>query len=246
MALVRCVVAAGKTGGETCREGEVGIAVDVLRASTTIITALDLGAREVLVTPDVDIALAWAGAHRALLMGERGNVIVPGFDLGNSPVALRERAGLLKGRTVVFTSSNFPRAAAGCAAASRAFVGCLINLGAVCEHAAAASGEGTGAGCAPRDVCLVLAGNLETSSEEDLAFAGACAIRLAAMGFEPDRSVVPAMEMVEARGAGACVEASPHAAALVRQGFAEDVALAARTDLTRTVGVLEGEGIRAV
>ena len=83
------------------------IVVDVLRASTTIITALANGARNVVpvLTPDeaATLKLRYDSAN-VLLGGERGGVKIQGFDLGNSPLEYTEET--VSGKTIVFTSTN--------------------------------------------------------------------------------------------------------------------------------------------
>ena len=68
--------------------GASAVVIDVVRASTTIVTALAHGARAVLpvATPDEAIARARAWTDGgALLGGERGGSPPPGFECGNSP-----------------------------------------------------------------------------------------------------------------------------------------------------------------
>lgn len=233
MSRVRCLIA---TGPGAARPDEAAIAVDVLRASTTITVALERGAAAVIPVREVDAAFALARQRPgALLMGERGNAIVPGFQLGNSPVALLDAD--LAGRTIVFTSTNFPRAVEAAAAARSVLVGCLANLSAVVGAAAAAARRDD------LDICIALAGNLETTDDEDLAFAGACGGLLAAAGFEPDESMRPAMDAAARAGADRMVLEAPHAAALIRQGYGDDVRFAARADGCAAVGVVRGGAI---
>jgi 2-phosphosulfolactate phosphatase len=64
------------------------VAIDVLRATTTIAAALAAGAEAVEVFADLQSLQAasrsWPASKR-LLAGERGGKTVTGFDLGNSP-----------------------------------------------------------------------------------------------------------------------------------------------------------------
>ena len=64
------------------------VVIDVLRASTTIITALAHGAKEILPFSTVDEArkeMKRYSEENVLLCGERGGEKILGFDLGNSP-----------------------------------------------------------------------------------------------------------------------------------------------------------------
>jgi len=66
--------------------------IDVLRASTSIITALSNGAEAVIpaASPEEAVGLREKfPAGRPLLCGEREGLIIRGFDLGNSPAEFR-------------------------------------------------------------------------------------------------------------------------------------------------------------
>ncbi len=128
---MQVMVYPGQAGAaRAAAEGRVVVIVDALRASSTIATLLHRGADEVLVVARVQQAHAWREAHPgAICVGERGGRQVPGFELGNSPLAILDAN--VRGRKVVFTSSN---AAACFTAAIRApsiLAGTLLNASAV-------------------------------------------------------------------------------------------------------------------
>jgi 2-phosphosulfolactate phosphatase len=68
---------------------DCAIAIDVLRATTTIAAALKAGAEAIQVFSDLDelltISESWPAESR-IRAGERGGQRVDGFDLGNSPL----------------------------------------------------------------------------------------------------------------------------------------------------------------
>ncbi|MGJ8635595.1 MAG: 2-phosphosulfolactate phosphatase [Phycisphaerales bacterium] len=107
------------------------IVVDVLRASTTIVAAIESGAEGVVPVAEVDEAKSFALLHPdALLCGERGGVPPEGFVMGNSPLDYSsEKVG---GRKVVLTTTNGTRALSMVADAKRVLVGSLTNRAAVC------------------------------------------------------------------------------------------------------------------
>ena len=115
--------------------GGAVVLIDVLRASTTIIHALEAGAD--LVIPCLEVEDARAAAAElpegsVVLGGERGGLPIDGFDLGNSPADYTpERVG---GRTVVFTTSNGTRAMWRCRLADRVLIGAFANASAVCRR----------------------------------------------------------------------------------------------------------------
>ena len=82
-------------------EGATAVVIDVLRATTTMITALAAGCADVRPCATVEEARGLAGrlgAGRALLGGERQNVRIEGFDLGNSPLEYTEE--ICRGKTL--------------------------------------------------------------------------------------------------------------------------------------------------
>ena len=112
--------------------GGVAVVIDVLRASTTMIHALEAGAVEVAPCLEVEEALALAAqmpAGRAVLGGERGGVLIEGFDLANSPAEYTPDS--VGGKTLVFTTTNGTRALIRCRRARRVLVGGFVNASAV-------------------------------------------------------------------------------------------------------------------
>ncbi len=83
------------------------VLIDVLRASTTIATALYNGAKEVIPVATVEAAMKIVGnlsGEVTLLGGERNGKMIDGFHLGNSPSEYTEQR--VKGKSIVFTSTN--------------------------------------------------------------------------------------------------------------------------------------------
>jgi 2-phosphosulfolactate phosphatase len=106
-----------------------GVVIDVIRATSTICQALASGYRRVLCTSEIEEARALRDeANGAVLGGERSNLVIPGFDLGNSPREYLER----KADQLILTTTNGTRAIVAAAArCDRVFVASLLNLGAV-------------------------------------------------------------------------------------------------------------------
>jgi 2-phosphosulfolactate phosphatase len=108
------------------------VVIDVLRASSTIVTALSNGAREVIPTVTVESAMKIAGnlgADQALLGGERNGRMIPGFDLGNSPLEYSE--GKVRGKSIVFSTTNGSQAMVKAKYAAELAVCGFINMTAV-------------------------------------------------------------------------------------------------------------------
>jgi 2-phosphosulfolactate phosphatase len=141
--------------------GATALVIDVLRASTSMITALANGCLGLVPVAEVDEARRRvAGLAGALLAGERGGDPPEGFDLGNSPLEFtRPRVG---GRTIVFTTSNGTRALIAARPATTIGVAGFANLSAAADWAL---GQG-------RSIVVVCAGELGAPSVEDEVCAG--------------------------------------------------------------------------
>jgi len=146
------------------------VVVDVLRASTTITTALNNGAREVIPVLDVETALKMRtnlSAELTLLCGERNGRIIDGFDLGNSPSEyVSER---ITGKVLVFSTTNGTLAAAKARGSREMVIGSFVNLSRVVEYL---SGRGDG------DATILCSGKQNTFSLEDAVCAGMIINRL--------------------------------------------------------------------
>ena len=104
--------------------------IDVIRATSTIVTALAHGASGVLPVASVpDAFAAKAQDPDALLAGERGGQALPGFDLGNSPEDFTVER--VQGKRIILTTTNGTQALAACAGARAVEVASFLNLDAV-------------------------------------------------------------------------------------------------------------------
>lgn len=111
-------------------EGWAAVVLDVLRASSSMITLLDRGAESIGLAESVEAARTAAKEiPGAVLCGEVGGLPPYGFDYGNSPT---EFAGLdFSRRHIVMATTNGTAAVRACRTASAVLVGALINANAV-------------------------------------------------------------------------------------------------------------------
>jgi 2-phosphosulfolactate phosphatase len=155
---------------------EVAVVIDVLRATTTIATALANGASAVIPVSTVDEARQAAAALPAgtvLLGGERGGVRIDGFDLDNSPASYGP--GVVRNKQIVFTTTNGTRALLAVRKARCILAGGFVNFAATTDVLLANRG----------DVAIVCAGTDGRVSMEDVLCAGALVDRMiAASGCE--------------------------------------------------------------
>ena len=106
---------------------DIAVVLDILRATSTIVTALANGCRCIIPAAEIAEARALAGANPKLLLGgERGAVKLPGFHFGNSP--LEYTAEAVGGREIVLTTTNGTAAIKAAAEkAPRVLIGSLLN-----------------------------------------------------------------------------------------------------------------------
>ena len=115
--------------------GGTVVIIDILRASSTIITALHNGAKRVIPCGTSDEARKIrepSQADAVLLGGERGGVLIEGFDCGNSPTEYAPHR--VAGKTIAFTTTNGTQALLKSAAAETILIGAFINRQAVVDR----------------------------------------------------------------------------------------------------------------
>ena len=139
------------------------IVVDILRATTTMLTALENGATQVIPVREPQEAMAFIsqlGRKDSLLAGESGGLKINGFDLGNSPLEFEHK--VVKGKNVVMCTTNGTGAIHAARAARRVMIGCLRNRTAVARAAITAG----------NDIILLCAGTKSEASMDDMVAVG--------------------------------------------------------------------------
>ncbi len=214
--------------------GRVAV-IDVLRASTSIITALSNGAAAVIpaASPEEAVGLKEKfPAGRALLCGEREGLIIRGFDLGNSPAEYS--AGRVSGKTLLFASTNGSRMIVQAARGAKSVcVAGFVNAGAVSRRLA----DGK------EDILLACAGRDGAFSLEDATAAGMLAgaiRRLAGNGcsLSDEARVAVVLHRRFADDLTGMAAGSAHGVYLTGLGFGADIPACVSTDAFQTVPVL--------
>lgn len=219
--------------------GSVAVILDILRASSTICTALDAGAIAVTPCEEVEEALAIAEKLRAasedhssvLLGGERKGVLIEGFDLDNSPA--RYAAETVSGKQIIFTTSNGTRALKHALQARRILIGSFVCLDAVVNELKNEAGV----------VSLVCAGTDGAVTGEDCLCAGAIAAELLDQ-VDPDLVLDDSTRMAvdyyrtqvyQKTGLLAAMRASQGGRNLIQRGFEEDIQICSQRSVISTV-----------
>lgn len=214
------------------------VVLDILRASSTIVEALNAGAKSVFPVASIEEALRLAntfGRDEVLLAGERRCVPIEGFDLGNSPREMTPER--VEGKILVMTTTNGTAAMALTVNADKVLIGSMLNLEAVLAELRRTEAE-------PVFLC---AGRERHFALEDAACAGAFAARL--MEDDPDAwelndGARAALTLAREFGTGEKLfELATGGRSIVEAGLAEDLAFCAQVDVRNVVPVLHERSI---
>ncbi len=226
--------------------GSIAVVVDVLRASTSICTALHRGAREVIPALEIEDAMRIAGKldkEVRLLAGERNCVKPDGFDLGNSPLEYTNE--ILNGKALVFTSTNGAQAIARTRFAAHRLVGGFANLSVLIDYIVAHRNGEDG----PRRIELVCAGTDGNFSFEDTfgvgAIAGELRKRLGDVAIcDATRAALELYTLHKSRLTDFVMSTS-HAQRLHDLGYGDDVAYCLTADTAPVVPIFENSTLKA-
>lgn len=212
--------------------------IDVLRASTTITTALANGAEKVGVFADLEDARAVRRARPAVLLaGERGGVKPDDFDLGNSPAEFTREE--VEGREIAFSSTNGAKAVEAVLGGEPEAL-CLASVTNL--PAAARFLEKAGR------VLLVCSGTEGGYSLEDTYCAGRVVSLLRSTGHGPecDEGALAALSVFERFGLNALkvFRMSNHGQTLMEHGFGRDLEFASTAGRVEVVPVFKEKGFR--
>lgn len=107
------------------------VVIDILRATSVIVTAINNGCEKVIPVLTVDEAVKIAEKDRKTYMlgGERDALKIQGFDFSNSPLEYNKEK--VKGKTLVMTTTNGTRAIKASSNAKNIIIGAMINARAV-------------------------------------------------------------------------------------------------------------------
>ncbi len=146
----------------------VVVIIDVLRATSTIVTALFNGARYIIPVEDVPKCIEWGKQIECITAGERDGRIADGLQYGNSPFEYPR--DFVEGKVLVLTTTNGTRLLhmALRKGATTVITGSFANLTAVCEYLKGVD----------KNVILGCAGWKDRINMEDTLFAGALISRI--------------------------------------------------------------------
>jgi 2-phosphosulfolactate phosphatase len=246
MLTVDTVLTAQEARNDHALRHSLVLVIDVLRATTTMATALQNGAHRIIPIGSLEAAreLVRGITHEAerkitLLCGERGGIKPDGFDMGNSPLEYtREK---IQHKTLVLTTTNGTHALERTRHATLQLCVGFVNLRAVVEYALQYIRTPKLHSTPLQRILIVCAGTEGAPSLEDTLCAGACIDALLAdePSLRPDTTSFSAFKQYASFASEAALRhalhQTPHALHLTTLGFASDIAVAAERDSVRVV-----------
>ena len=210
------------------------VVIDVLRATSSICAALNAGVERILPVASVLEARNYQ-SKGFLCAAERQAQKVEGFDLGNSPSEYRNPK--LKGKIIVFTTTNGTQAIRAAREAYRIVIGSFVNMTVLCEWLAKQH----------KNIILLCAGWKDFFNLEDTLCAGAIAHTLDKTNlFETNYdSTLAAKTLYETahKDLIGFMENSSHFKRLEKLNLADDVKYCLTLDLAPVVPIMEGNYI---
>ena len=219
--------------------GKVIIVLDILFATTTMVTALAHGATEVLPVLDEAAARAQAAAlaeNSYVMAGELYARTLPGFAHPAPLSLLRHR---VEGKSIVYSTTNGTVAMTQCAGAARVYCGAILNVAAIVSRVRREHARET--------VLIVCSGSGNNFNLEDFYGAGCFVERFAdALGDAADLSDAARAARAtyrQLRSPDALVECRV-GRMMAARGLREEVEFAGREDALPVVPVLSAGRLR--
>ncbi|MGQ9478970.1 MAG: 2-phosphosulfolactate phosphatase [Thermoproteota archaeon] len=190
-------------------ESDAVVAIDVLRSSTTIITALANSADRVIPVSTVEEALSISSESYVVLGGEVESVKPPFFQLGNSPLEYVKET--VEGKTVVLYTSSGTRLLRFLGTVSqKVLIGAIVNWLPLTEYL---KEEGF------KHVSIVTAGKIGRPALEDVYCAGLIVRNLPGSIVNREGEVAAKISELSLD----VIKGSRHARELVELGLEKDV-----------------------
>ena len=216
------------------------VIVDVLRASTTVATALGNGAKTViplLGADDVIMRSKEFSRSGVKLAGEQKMLPIAGFDLGNSPQSFTTEA--VEGKTILITTTNGTRALLGVQGARDIVIASYVNFTAILAMMKVAASSDT-------DIAIICGGEEGSFTLEDAACAGRYVKAIPKRGAVVLNDAAAASVLIERKygdNIAKVFKESTHGQALESAGFGDDLAAAAEVDAYSVVPIYQDRQI---
>ncbi len=219
--------------------GKTTVAIDVLRASSTIVTALMNGAKEIIPVGSVEFAMKASSSMfggQTLLGGERNTKKIDGFNLGNSPSEYSRE--MIEGKAIILFTTNGSKAIVRAKFSEQLFIASFLNLEAIAKHLVAHN----------QPVEVLCAGRNNAFSLEDTVLAGKLITEIMNLKEDVELSDSARASVSLAKSLGKNLKKmmleSEHGKILVENGFAADIAYCSKLNITDIVPVFNGGTVK--
>ncbi len=210
------------------------IVIDILRATTTIVTALNNGAKEIIPVNSIEFAMKVSGnsfGGHTLLGGERNSVKIDGFALGNSPLEYTKE--IVEGKSIVLFTTNGSGAIVKAKFSKELLIASFLNAGRIAEYINKVG----------KDVEILCAGNNGRFSFEDSLCAGKIiseieeqndnlelndGSKMCAILFKKNRKKIKKT-----------MKESDHGKKLIEKGFKDDITFASKENIIDVIPVYD-------
>jgi 2-phosphosulfolactate phosphatase len=223
---------------EAAKDSDMIIVIDVLRASSTIITAIENGALGVFPTLTIDQARELARTvPDSILAGERRGLRIPGFTLGNSPLEYTPRT--VQGKNIVLTTTNCTKVLEACKQLSsdvRVVIGALLNAGAMAELSRKLIEQENG------NISIIEAGTSGGRSQDDRICSE---LLLTMIECEAPRRLTPDLQNIVNLLLHSVLVSTKHGKRLIRIGFKKDVSYCSQLSISNVIPELYSHGGRS-
>jgi 2-phosphosulfolactate phosphatase len=220
---------------------KIAVVVDVLRATSTIVTAFMNGVKEIIPVGSIEFAMKVSSSifgGQTLLGGERNIKKIDGFNLGNSPAEYTKEA--VGGKSVVLFTTNGSKAIVKTKFAEKTYIFSFLNLTAMASHLAKLN----------KDVEILCSGRNNQFSIEDTICAGMLAdeIVMQKTGVELTDSSVAAISLAKSLGKNIkkMLLECEHGKLLIENGFEEDIDYCSKMNITDVIPVFSSSSIKAL
>ena len=210
---------------------DIVVVIDVLRATSAMVTAFENGAKAIIPVATVDEARAYLGKEGFIAAAERNGEVVEGFPIGNSPYDFM--GDHVKGKTVVITTTNGTKAIAMSKDKPQLVVGSMLNLDAICEWLIEQE----------KNVLLFCSGWQDKFNLEDTTCAGAIISQLldsGKFGSEEDTSIASKFLFMAARANfTSMLKSAPRRKRLEQLGLLKDAKYCLTLNQSRIIPILK-------
>lgn len=221
--------------------GKTTVVIDILRATTTIISALGNGAKEIIPVATVEFAVKVSGGMfggQTLLGGERNTKKIEGFALGNSPLEYSE--DIISGKSIILYTTNGTKAIVKAKFSGELFICAFSNISALAKHLVKLN----------KDVEILCASRLNNFSMEDTVCAGKLITEIVKLNNDTvlTDSALASISLSKSFGKSLfkMLKETEHGRLLIENGYEEDLKFCSKLNTTDSIPYFSGNVIKLI